>query len=162
MIHWTNRFAVLSTAMLSGALALLAQRSGPTPAGPGPGIPTASPTTGTRTNPTNPSNQPLNNGDNPNNSPFGNRPVFLSGKVMFDDGSPMNHDVRIQRTCGSNTRTEANVDGNGRFSVQFGSDMAAYISAADASESDPSGTMTRGQNRSLGSGSMSVSGFSSP
>jgi tetratricopeptide (TPR) repeat protein len=69
---------------------------------------------------------------------------------MFDDGSPLNHDVRIQKTCGSNIRTEANVDSSGRFSFQLGNDSSAAISAADPSESDTGGVMARNQSSPLG------------
>src|SRR5687767_9674838 len=49
-----------------------------------------------------------------------NRPVFLSGKVVMDDGTPPPDSVVIERVCGSVVRPEAHTDSKGRFSFQLG------------------------------------------
>ena len=151
MKHWTNRsFAILIAAMLgAGGSLLCGQQKSPAT---GPSMP--SPTTGTRGNPTNPDTLPtLNpNGTNntTNNNPFPDRPIFLSGKVMFDDGSPLNPDISIQRVCGANIQTEAHTDSKGRFSFQLGNRSEVGISAADSAQSDYEGLNSRNQNTGFG------------
>lgn len=48
------------------------------------------------------------------------RTVFLSGRVMLDDGTPPPDSVVIERVCGGNPRPEAYTDSKGRFSFQLG------------------------------------------
>jgi len=111
----------------------------PPSAGPGGGgaAPTSTSGTVTKSPSVNPTlNNPTNNNNNPNgNDTFNNQPIFLSGKVMFDDGSPMNKDVHIERVCGTNVRTEANVDNSGHFSFQIGGTASAAGVMPDASQS---------------------------
>ncbi len=145
MTYWTNRrFVILFAAMLGASHSFGQQR------GPVTGVGAPSPTTGTRGNPTNPDLQPTlnsNGTNNPNNNnPFPDRPIFLSGKVVFDDASPLNPDISIQRVCGANVRTEAHTDTKGRFSFQLGNKSEANISAADSSQSDYEGLNSRNQN----------------
>jgi tetratricopeptide (TPR) repeat protein len=112
-----------------------------------------SPTTGTRGNPNSPDLQPTlnpNNTNNTSNYPFPNRTIFLSGKVIFDDASPLNPDISIQRVCGTDVRTEAHTDNKGRFSFQLGNRSGANISAADSSQSDYEGLNSRNQNTGFG------------
>jgi tetratricopeptide (TPR) repeat protein len=67
------------------------------------------------------------------NSPTMNRPIFLSGKVLFDDGSPANTDIRIERVCGASPRLEAHTDSKGRFSFQVGQNLMVDTDASDDS-----------------------------
>lgn len=60
-------------------------------------------------------------------------PIFLSGAVIFDDGSPTSTEIRIERICGGATRLEAHTDSKGRFSFQVGQNPMALDDAADAS-----------------------------
>jgi tetratricopeptide (TPR) repeat protein len=63
---------------------------------------------------------PTNN-NNRRSGPFDtSQQIFLTGRVMFEDGSPINHDVAIQRICGGSARTEGHPDSKGRFSVTLG------------------------------------------
>jgi tetratricopeptide (TPR) repeat protein len=61
------------------------------------------------------------------------RPIFLSGKVMFDDGSKPTMDVRIERVCGGSPHLEGHTDSKGRFSFQVGQNQGLDMDAADAS-----------------------------
>ncbi len=121
-------FCALALA-LSGSRGLAQKASAPG------AVPTSTSGTLTKTPSPNPSLNPANTNNPNNNDTFNSQPIFLSGKVMFDDGSPMNKDVHIERVCGSNVRTEANVDSSGRFSFQVGG--AAYDGSVmpDASQS---------------------------
>ncbi|HWE52860.1 MAG TPA: tetratricopeptide repeat protein [Bryobacteraceae bacterium] len=71
-----------------------------------------------------------NNGS-PN--PESSMPVFLSGKVVMADGSPVPDNVTIQRTCGIATRNAAYTDRKGRFNFQWGQTMAMMPDAAEPS-----------------------------
>jgi tetratricopeptide (TPR) repeat protein len=146
MNHRTNRgFLILSAALLGG-LPLIGQRGSTAGAG------ASSATTGTRGTPTLSNTQPTLTPNGTNNStvnPFPDRPLFVSGKVVFDDGSSLNSDIAIQRVCGANVRTESHTDSKGRFSFELGN-RAAGISGADSSQSDYEGSTSRSQNTVFG------------
>lgn len=128
------RFIVVSAVLsfgLSVAPAYPQARTAPTPS-PGntgnvPGAPGDTPNRGIGNVP---------NGNVPNNNgPFSNgrntypqqRTIFLSGKVMFDDGTPPNNEIRIERVCGISARFEAHTDSKGRFSFQLGNNAFSAI-----------------------------------
>jgi tetratricopeptide (TPR) repeat protein len=137
MTRWTNGFVILLflTAQVFGQKA---------PTAGGGGGSTTTTTGGANTPTSNPvyNNPNLNNNtnNNPSNDPFATQPIFLSGKVMFDDGSPMNKDVRIERVCGANVRIESHVDNSGHFSFEIGGNTGASESIMDASQSDSGGS----------------------
>lgn len=82
----------------------------------------------------------------PNNQQM-QTPIFLSGLVLFDDGTPANHDIRIERVCNGQARLEAHTDSKGRFSFQLGQNMMVDVDAADSTPTGP----YRGQtNSSMG------------
>jgi tetratricopeptide (TPR) repeat protein len=145
---WTNRgFAVLIAVMLGGPPLLGQQR------GPASSVGPPSSVSGTRGNPTLPGTQPTLNPNGTNNStnnPFPDRPIFLAGKVVFDDASPLNADIGIQRVCGANVRTEAHTDSKGRFSFQLGNKSSAAVSEADSSQADYEGSNSRAQDSGFG------------
>src|SRR5262249_57564148 len=58
-------------------------------------------------------------GQNQTQFPEMQRPIFLSGKVMLDDGTPPPETVVIERICNGNPRPEAYTDSKGRFSFQL-------------------------------------------
>ena len=132
---------------LALSISVFAQGRGTAPPG-GPG--TAPPSTGagslggTRGNPTNfPDTQPTISPDIPQ------RPVFLSGKVVMDDGTPPPESVVIQIVCRGVPRAIAYTDSKGSFSADLSNRNNAIL--ADASEpnadfarSSNSGTQMRG------------------
>src|SRR4051812_44008415 len=112
-----HRLLTFSAALLlTCSQHILAQSPAGTPAGGGGGGGAGAGTAGSPTgttgtpggsrgpigNPNYPSNNPNNNGPFSTMSPGMNRPIFLSGKVMFDDGTPTNSEIRIERVCGAN------------------------------------------------------------
>jgi len=101
--------------------------SAPTGPTPGTGAPTGSVGRGT------PGNIPGNYPNNPNNFPTMQRPVFLSGKVVFDDGSQPTMDVRIERVCAGTPHVEGHTDSKGRFSFQLGQNQGMDMDASDPS-----------------------------
>ena len=60
-----------------------------------------------------------------------NRPIFLSGKVMMDDGTPPPDSVVIESVCGGrNPRPEAYTDTKGHFQFQLGQNSAMMADAS--------------------------------
>lgn len=58
-------------------------------------------------------------------------PIFLSGRVMFDDGTPANNNIRIERVCSGQQHLEGHADAKGYFSFQLGQNMMADTDASD-------------------------------
>jgi tetratricopeptide (TPR) repeat protein len=54
-----------------------------------------------------------------------NTTVFLTGKVVVDDGSSLTDPVSIQTLCKGQKRTEAHTDSHGSFSFQLGDRFAS-------------------------------------
>jgi hypothetical protein len=81
------------------------------------------------------------------------RPIFLSGKVVMEDGTPPPDSVVIERICNGRVRPEAYTDSKGRFSFQLGQNMGmmqdASVSSADAGFG---GANVPGQRGGLGGG----------
>jgi tetratricopeptide (TPR) repeat protein len=80
------------------------------------------------------------------------RTYFLSGKVMLDDGSPPNTNIRIERVCGTTVHLEGHADSKGRFSIQLGQDMSVDTDAADANTGPRAGGAWNNSSNLPGSG----------
>lgn len=141
---WSDRRFVTFSAVALFGLAIhpaVAQR-GSTPATPPSSAPGASPTSGLPTGRTPTSSIPTTS---PYPGTYSTTPspelrdYFFSGKVMFDDGTEPNPDIRIERVCGSTPRLEAHTDSKGRFSFQLGHEMSVDTDAADPSAGAYSG-----------------------
>ncbi len=72
------------------------------------------------------------------------RPVFLSGRVVLDDGSKPSTDITIQRICNGNPHTEAHVDSRGHFSFQVGQNPLSMMDASESGIGDPSSRSSLG------------------
>jgi len=59
-----------------------------------------------------------------------NTMIFLTGKVVIDDGSVLTEPAAIQTICKGQKRTETHTDSHGSFSFQFGS-LSATSSGGD-------------------------------
>jgi tetratricopeptide (TPR) repeat protein len=62
-----------------------------------------------------------------------NRPIYLTGKVVLDQGAQVPEPVPIQRVCGTTVRREGYTDMHGNFSIILGDSSATTFQ--DASES---------------------------
>jgi tetratricopeptide (TPR) repeat protein len=104
---------------------LFAQGRGPT---------TPTPTNPTPTNPTNPSRGTTSPfpGNDTTPTDIMPRPMFLSGKVVMEDGTPPPDPVVIQIVCRGIPRSVAYTDSKGNFSVDLANRNNAVF--ADASE----------------------------
>jgi tetratricopeptide (TPR) repeat protein len=60
------------------------------------------------------------------------RPIFLSGKVVLQDGTPPPDFVKIERICGGNPRPQGYTDAKGRFSFQVDSQFGYDPDASDS------------------------------
>ncbi|HUS05453.1 MAG TPA: porin [Bryobacteraceae bacterium] len=98
---------------------------GTPPGGNVPGIPSRIP----NTRPTMDPNQ--------QQFPEMQRPIFLSGKVVMEDGTPPPDPVTIERVCNGTPRPEGYTDSKGRFSFQLGQNNSMFQDASVASTPDP-------------------------
>src|SRR6202451_3968558 len=48
------------------------------------------------------------------------RPIYISGKVVMEDGSPVSPNVTIERVCSGMSKTVAYTDSKGHFNFQWG------------------------------------------
>src|ERR1022692_4843252 len=106
-------FATLAFGQKGGIAAPTTNPTTPTPGNnvPNPGLP------GNNPNNTNP-NYPNNTNTPTNRFPDQTRPIFLSGKVMLEDGTPPPESVTIEKVCNGNPRAQGYTDSKGRFSFQ--------------------------------------------
>src|SRR5262249_39735032 len=127
---------------------------GATPPGGGtttPGGTPGSPGVGSPGRP--PSQQPGQFPGDQNRNQFpdlSSRPIFLSGKVVTDDGTPPPDQVVIERVCNGQPRPEGYTDSKGRFSFQLGQNSAMMMDASTPS-GDGLGGGGFGQPRGIGS-----------
>jgi len=129
---------------LAAAFAMAQEPASPTPAaggagggggnvgGGGGGVGTPSPGGGSTTSPF-PGRQPTP-GQNPNDRmqfpDMAPRPIFISGKVMLDDGTAPTEQVVIERVCNGSPRPEGYTDSKGHFSFELGKNQATMADAS--------------------------------
>lgn len=137
---------VWAIAVLLAASTVWAQQRGSPVGAPDPGSTT--PAGGARSTRPSPSN-----GDGQANSDTSGvrppsdppRPIFLSGKVVLEDGTPPPDPVGIERVCNGVVRPEGYTDSKGRFSIQIGQNSLAFTDASVGSNN-----VTRGLGSSSG------------
>lgn len=90
------------------------------------------------TTPTGPANPTLNPGTQTSNPfPEMDHPLFISGKVVMPDGSPVSESVTIESICGGRKRVETYTDSHGSFSFELKKKSNAMaIQGADSSSGD--------------------------
>jgi TolA-binding protein len=69
------------------------------------------------------------------------RPIYISGKVVIEDGSAVPQNVTIERVCGGINKTVAYTDSKGRFSFPW-NDRSMIVS--DASDAGSGGARSSG------------------
>ena len=107
-----------------GVVLAFAQQRGPQPVPTAPSNPTAPTAPGYPNTLPPPGSQPQYG------VPEFQRPIFLSGKVMMDDGTPPPDPVVIQRVCNGRARPEGYTDSKGRFSFQLGQNLSVLPDAS--------------------------------
>jgi tetratricopeptide (TPR) repeat protein len=66
--------------------------------------------------------------------------MFLRGRVAIKDGSPMPHDMLVERLCNSRVRQEVYASAQGDFSMQLGSRVDSFPEGSAEDNSSPSPT----------------------
>ena len=61
-----------------------------------------------------------------------NRPIYISGKVVLDDGSQASPNITIERICSGVSRTVSFTDAKGTFSFQWGQNSTVMAEASDS------------------------------
>jgi len=121
-------------------LSLAAQQTAPPTQGAPPGGVGSTTTPGGRPGigqPTPGRERPFPESDpNQNRFPEMQRPIYLSGKVVLDDGTPPPDSVVIERVCNGQPRAEAYTDSKGRFSFQLGQNQGVMQDASIGSGAD--------------------------
>jgi tetratricopeptide (TPR) repeat protein len=69
--------------------------------------------------------------------PMTRQPVFLSGKVVLDDGTAPPETVVVETVCGGIVRPQAYTDSKGRFSFQVGQNTNMMMDASVSSVDTP-------------------------
>ena len=91
---------------------------------------------------------PNNTGNQPNTNTTEGRPIYLTGRVMMDDGSELPHNIAIERVCGGQPHIEGHTDSKGYFSIQLGGSNLDSLQDASTSTFDdfgrPGGTQSGG------------------
>jgi tetratricopeptide (TPR) repeat protein len=139
---WVRGIAT-ATLSLWIPMAVFGQARGGTLTAPttGGGSTTGSTTGGTTTG-TGATNLPGSTSTSPTNTPASAgipQPIFISGRVMMEDGTPPSEPATIETVCSATTHKEGYTDSKGYFALELGSRNSSMI--ADASELTPSGRM---------------------
>jgi tetratricopeptide (TPR) repeat protein len=95
---------------------------------------------------------------NPNSrsaGPAASRPIYISGKVIKQDG-PVLSQVTIERVCGGVPKTVAYTDSKGHFSFQWGELGAIVADASDAGSGRARSSNTSGFGSAQSAGGNSV------
>ena len=64
------------------------------------------------------------------------RPIFISGKVVLDDGTPLPDRIKVERVCNGIARTEGYTDRKGHFSFQLGRNMELQDASSSSAMPD--------------------------
>jgi len=85
------------------------------------------------------------------------RPIFLTGRLMLDDGNPPPEPVVMMLVCNGQPRPQGYSDMKGRFSVTLGQNNAVMPDASVGGPNDSFGSSTGTRNSQMGptSGGMS-------
>jgi len=155
-------FSVFGPARAQEAPAPSAPPSSPSPGGGGGGTPGPSTPTGPSipggTTPGRPgTTTPQYPTSDPRRDPSFQemrRPIYLSGRVMMDDGVPPPDFITMYLVCNGQPRPQGYTDSKGRFSISLGDNNAMTPDASVGSTNDPFGNASgdRGFPGSMGPG----------
>ena len=82
----------------------------------------------------------------------GQRPIFLNGKVVLSDGTPLPERVKIERVCNGTPRVEGYSDRKGNFSFQVGQNLEMQDASSSSSQMDTLNSARRSTSSSPASG----------
>lgn len=78
------------------------------------------------------------------------RPIFISGAIATDDGSPLPNDIAIQSLCNSQQKTVAHASPDGTFTFDWSSNSFGFTFGDASDNSRP--TLNQGPNSTSNSG----------
>jgi tetratricopeptide (TPR) repeat protein len=148
---WVRAFTLAAGTGLLIASAFGQGKGTTTPPSTGPPTPTVPPpTTTTRpTTTTTPTQQPT--------QPTISQPIYVSGRVVMENGEPLSETVVIETVCNGSPHAEGYTDMKGYFSIELGRQNAMI---QDASELSSASGMNPGAHMGM-SGGLSNSPFGS-
>jgi Flp pilus assembly protein TadD len=131
--------AFLCILSLTLGLAVAQQPAPPTPPTPGGGGAPAPNVPSRETQPpvVRDRQPPFEQGADRQQRQFEQRPIFMSGKVVLNDGTPPPESVTIETVCNGVVRPQAYTDSRGRFSFQLGQNTSMMIDASVSSSAGP-------------------------
>ena len=129
------------------------QATGTAPARPPAGNGGAVPNPGTVTPPTGTPNTTTTNGGKtpPGYAP----PIFLTGRVALENGSPPPEPATIERICNGQSHAEGYSDSHGNFGIQLGNETGVFQDASEETSRSaiPGGMPATGSGSTVSSGS---------
>jgi len=113
-----------------------AQATGATPTKPTTGTGTTIPATGSNNTgfPSSTTNNTNNNNTKTNGTTY-TPPIFLTGRVMLEDGTPPPEPATIERVCNGNAKAEGYTDTQGNFGIELGKENMVFQDASEDSSS---------------------------
>lgn len=91
------------------------------------------------------------------------QPIFISGRVLLEDGTPPDGQVVIERVCNGQPKSEGYTDSKGYFGIELGRrNNGMIMDASENASSDPFGSSGGFGNSSRSSGSTAMLGGSDP
>ncbi|WP_321473553.1 tetratricopeptide repeat protein [uncultured Paludibaculum sp.] len=131
---WTKA-AMVGLLTVCGTFGAFAQKTGGTGSSGSSGSPggTTAPSIPSRT-PTNPTQGTIGQGTSTPSMMDIQRPIYLSGRLMMDDGNPPPETVMMMLVCNGQPRPQGYSDLKGRFSISLGQNQSMF---ADASIGNP-------------------------
>ncbi len=171
--HVMVRFSLFVAAtglMMQPAFGQRGGGAGATTTGGGAGA-GASTTTGSTTTAPTTTRPPTTTTPPPaNNQTTPQQPIFVSGRVLLEDGTPPTESVVIERVCSGAPHSEGYTDSRGYFSIQLGArnngvlhdaseDMTGFSSAASSGSMDTLGGSSLGQSSPMRGGIASENRF---
>ncbi|MBN9656797.1 MAG: tetratricopeptide repeat protein [Acidobacteria bacterium] len=136
---WTKA-AMVGVLATCGTFGAFAQKTGGAgSSGGSTGGTTTTPTTPTRPSP--PTGTPSPTSPTPSIMDY-QRPIYLSGRVMMDDGTAPPEPVVMMLVCNGQPRPQGYSDLKGRFSVSLGQNQSMFADASLGNPNDAFGTGT--------------------
>ena len=130
--HHVVRVFTFSSALIFTAALAFAQATAQAPSKPTTGAPSTGTPTGTIGLP-NTTNSTGTNNNKTNTQPTYQPPIYLTGRVMLEDGTPPPESATIERVCGATTRAEGYTDSQGNFGIELGNESAVFQDASEES-----------------------------
>lgn len=117
--------------------------------GGGTATPSPTPTTPSRPGSTTTTTTPGTGSNAPSFQEF-QRPIYLSGRLMMDDGMPPPEPVMMLLVCNGQPKPQGYSDNKGRFSISLGQNQGLFADASIGQTNDTFGTMGSSGRSGLG------------